>query len=87
MTTPTKSKISKKEAWEAWHTELKSFKQRETHGFSNDVKALEVHIYKLQELAPRDKAGWLVPPALAIIDKLQIDYQRAFELLQSIGRV
>lgn len=72
------------EAWERWHQERTSFVKRETEGFTKDLKALEQHIKKLQEIAPKDEAGWPVTNALTIITKLQKDYIRFKSLLGNI---
>ncbi|GAI39172.1 unnamed protein product, partial [marine sediment metagenome] len=40
-------------------------------GFAADLKALEQHIAKLREVAPKDKAGWLHNTALTYLNQLQ----------------
>lgn len=62
--------------WELWEKERTYFKARETEGFTKDFAALEAHIKRLQEVAPKDKAGWPVGQALKVIDQLQRDFHR-----------
>ncbi len=61
-----------KENWKAWDEEKKRFAKRETGGFTADLKALEQHITKLREVAPKDKAGWPHNTALAYLNQLQM---------------
>ncbi|MBA7478135.1 hypothetical protein ES707_13556 [subsurface metagenome] len=61
-----------KDNWSAWHDEIKRYAKRETGGFAADLKALEQHIAKLREVAPKDKAGWLHNTALTYLNQLQM---------------
>ncbi|MBA7607862.1 hypothetical protein ES703_15031 [subsurface metagenome] len=61
-----------KDDWSAWHDEIKRYAKRETEGFTADLKALEQHIAKLREVAPKDKAGWLHNTALTYLNQLQM---------------
>jgi len=61
-----------KDNWKAWDEEKKRFAKRETGGFAADLKALEQHIAKLREVAPKDKAGWLHNTALTDLNQLQM---------------
>ena len=61
-----------KDHWKAWDEEKKRFAKRETEGFAADLKALEQHITKLREVAPKDKAGWPHNTALAYLNQLQM---------------
>jgi hypothetical protein len=61
-----------KDDWKAWEEEKKRFAKRETGGFTADLKALEQHIAKLREVAPKDKAGWPHNTALAYLNQLQM---------------
>ena len=56
--------------------ERETFAARETRGFTDDLKALKEHILKLQNICPKDKAGWPVGNALSSIRQLQNDYNR-----------
>jgi len=62
--------------WKAWHEERERFKKRDTSGFLADIEALAQHILKLQEVCPRDAAGWPAGTALAALDKLKKDLDR-----------
>ncbi|MBA7663060.1 hypothetical protein ES703_71098 [subsurface metagenome] len=66
-----------KAAWKAWHSERERYRHRDSEGFTKDVDALEAHIQKLVELAPKDQAGLLNLNALDIIDLLRKDLQLA----------
>lgn len=60
-----------KEDWQAWHEEINRYKNRETEGLTRDLEALEAHIKKLREVAPKDKAGYLQTNALIYLNTLQ----------------
>lgn len=57
--------------WEKWNEERQHFQELETLGWDADIAALEKHIQKLIEVAPKDKAGWLNVNALYVVDKLK----------------
>ena len=59
--------------WKAWDEEKKRYAERETGGFVADLKALEQHIARLREVAPKDKAGWLHNTALTYLNQLQMN--------------
>jgi len=63
--------------WVPWHSERQAFKARESTGFEGDIAALEAHILKLVELAPKDQAGLLNLNALDVIDLLRKDLKLA----------
>jgi len=69
--------VIKKDDWKMWNEERERFQKRDTEGFTQDLKALTIHILKLQDLAPKDKANWPVGQALRVIDGLQ-SQQRVF---------
>lgn len=60
-----------KEDWQPWHDEINRYARRETQGLTKDIEALEAHIKKLREVAPKDRAGYPYITALTYIDKLQ----------------
>ncbi|MBA7584442.1 hypothetical protein ES708_26396 [subsurface metagenome] len=62
-----------KDDWKAWDEEKKRFAEREAGGFAADLKALEQHIAKLREVAPKDKAGWPHNIALTYLNQLQMN--------------
>ncbi len=70
------NKTPKKENWEPWHIERIRFQTRKAEGYLVDLKALEIHIKKLINLAPKDKAGWPVGRATILIDALKRDFER-----------
>ncbi|MBA7592727.1 hypothetical protein ES708_34920 [subsurface metagenome] len=72
----TKRKALTKDDWKLWHEERARFKVYETQGFIADMQRLEFHIMKLVNYAPKDNAGWLVPEALSVIDRLKRDFKR-----------
>ena len=61
-----------KDDWKAWDEEKKRFANRETQGFTADIKALEQHIAKLREVAPKDKVGYCHTTALSYLSNLQM---------------
>ena len=61
-----------KDGWKAWNDEINRYAKRETEGFAADLKALEQHIARLREVAPKDKAGWLHNTALTYLNQLQM---------------
>jgi len=75
-----------KEDWEKWHAARTAFSARATEGFNTDLAALEAHIKNLQNIAPKDTAGWPVGTAMKVIDQLQRDYHRIktlFDIVKS----
>jgi len=60
--------------WKEWNEERESFANRETEGFTLDLKALEAHIKRLTKVCPKDEAGWPTVTALRVIDKLTEDH-------------
>lgn len=69
--------------WEKWHIERQSFAKRDTTGFKTDLQALHAHILKLQELAPKDAAGWPHTTALRYLTQLQAQYDKAKRYLET----
>jgi len=69
--------MSAHEAWEAWNEERKRYRELESLGYEEDMKRLEAHIKKLQEVAPKDRAGWMNLNALDVVTKLHDDLRRA----------
>ncbi|GAH93378.1 unnamed protein product [marine sediment metagenome] len=61
-----------KEDWQAWHDEIKHYAKRETQGLTRDLEALEAHIKKLREVAPKDSAGCRHTDALSYLNSLQL---------------
>ena len=70
--------------WKLWDEERERFKSRGATGFTEDLKALHIHIMKLQEYAPKDKANWPTTKALRVIDSLQKNYNRFIRLLEQL---
>ena len=64
-------KVLHKEDWQPWHDEIKLYAKRETEGLDKDLAALEAHIKKLREVAPRDCADFLQTNALIYLNSLQ----------------
>jgi len=65
-------KVLHKEDWQPWHDEIKHYAKRETQGLTRDLEALEAHIKKLREVAPKDSAGIsLHTTALIYLSSLQ----------------
>ena len=64
-----------KNSWVPWNEERQTYGQRESAGFTKDLQALKEHIRKLQEVCPKDKAGWPVAQALDVLDRLKRDYE------------
>lgn len=64
--------MATKDKWQAWHEERERYARRETKGFTADLKALEQHIAKLQEVAPKDEAGYCHTTALIYLNQLQM---------------
>jgi len=64
------------EDWRGWNEERLRYREYDTQGFDADIEALEAHIRKLKEVAPKDKAGWPSGHALSVIDKLLVDLAR-----------
>lgn len=73
--------MTNEDKWKAWHEEIQSFLDRDTEGFTQDLKALEYHIRALQLVCPKDKAGWPVSKALIYLNKLKKDYTRFADIL------
>ena len=65
-----------KDDWELWHQERVNFAHRDTEGFTKDLSALKAHILKLQEVCPKDKAGWPVGTALILLGQLRKEHDR-----------
>ncbi|MBA7583640.1 hypothetical protein ES708_25587 [subsurface metagenome] len=63
--------------WKAWNDERKRFLELESQGFEMDIATLEKHISKLQEVAPKDQAGWMNTHALDAIERLKADLTKA----------
>ncbi|MBA7584594.1 hypothetical protein ES708_26551 [subsurface metagenome] len=63
--------------WKAWNEERKRFLELESQGFESDIASLERHISKLQEVAPKDQAGWMNSHALDALDRLKADLTKA----------
>lgn len=63
--------------WKAWNEERQRYREYDTQGFDADIEALETHIRKLREVAPKDKAGWPEGHALSVIDHLEEDLKAA----------
>lgn len=57
--------------WQPWHDEIKRYAKRDTQGVTRDLEALEAHIKKLGELAPKDKAGCRHTNAIIYLNTLQ----------------
>ena len=63
--------------WKAWNEERQRYQQLESQGFEIDIANLKKHISKLQEVAPKDNAGWMNFHALDAINKLTADLTKA----------
>lgn len=63
--------------WKAWNEERQRFLELDSQGFEMDITSLEKHISKLQEVAPKDKAGWMNTHALDAIERLKTDLTKA----------
>jgi len=61
----------------AWNEERQRFQELEPQGFEIDIANLTKHISKLQEVAPKDRAGWMNTNALEAIEKLKADLTKA----------
>lgn len=70
--------------WKLWHSERERFLSRDTEGLTKDLSAFKEHILKLQEVCPKDKAGWPVTTALIHLDKLKKEYDKFVSLLSRI---
>lgn len=68
--------MTTKDNWSNWNNEQHNFAHRDTEGFTKDLAALKAHISKLQEVCPKDKAGWPVGTALNVLDKLRKEHDR-----------
>lgn len=77
-------KMSEPQNWSEWHEERKRFKERETEGFIKDIAALEAHLIKLRQVAPKDKAGVLHSNAWDYCNKLQKFHDKVMEYLENI---
>jgi len=71
-----------KKDWQPWHAERKRFQRRDTKGYIIDFEALKNHIRKLQEVCPKDEAGWPVSTALSVINRLKRDFERVAGYLE-----
>ena len=69
--------MTTKDDWQAWNEERQRYLDLETQGWELDIANLEEHISKLQEVAPKDKAGWMNIHAIDAIDKLKADLIKA----------
>lgn len=69
--------MNTKADWKAWNDERQRFLELESQGFETDIAILEKHISKLQEVAPKDKAGWMNLNALEVVNKLKADLTKA----------
>ena len=65
------------EEWTEWNEERKRFQDLETQGYAQDITTLEAHIKKLQEVAPKDKAGWMNSNCLYVVGTLTNELKRA----------
>lgn len=77
--------VTTREHWRLWHEERQRFKTRGSTGYLQDILALKTHIMKLQDLAPKDKAGWPVYDALQVIDKLKREYRTYERYLEQMS--
>lgn len=66
-----------KEDWDAWLNERERWREYDSQGYQQDIKALEQHIATLLKVAPKDKAGWPNLNALDVINLLRKDLARA----------
>ncbi len=57
--------------WKPWHNEIKRYAARETEGLNKDLAALEAHIKKLREVAPKDDVGCTDTTALIYLNRTQ----------------
>ncbi|MBA7643840.1 hypothetical protein ES703_51574 [subsurface metagenome] len=69
--------MTNKADWRAWNDERQRYLVLDSQGFDTDIASLERHISKLQEVAPKDKAGWITLNALELITKLKGDVAKA----------
>lgn len=63
--------------WTAWNLERTRFQELDSQGWEIDIANLVKHIAKLQEVAPKDKAGWMNLHALDAIAKLKDELNKA----------
>lgn len=71
------SKMTNKVDWKAWNEERQRYLELNSQGFETDVATLAKHISKLQEVAPKDRAGWMNLHALDAIERLKADLTKA----------
>ena len=76
--------VHTKADWKPWLEERRHFKNRESEGLTKDMEALAAHIKRLQELAPKDTAGWPIGNALKTIDTLHLEYLRIQRLIEQL---
>ena len=69
--------MTTKADWEAWNEERKRYLELESQGFESDIATLEKHISKLQQVAPKDGAGWMNHIALDALERLKADLTKA----------
>lgn len=79
--------MNTKDDWKPWHEERERFYTRDTEGFILDLEALKAHILKLQQVCPKDKAGWPHSTALVVLDLLHKEYFAAKKLLELNNQV
>jgi hypothetical protein len=73
---------TKAQNWKQWDKERDAFEARLPRGFTLDLQALQAHIARLLEIAPKDSAGRIETNAYIIIERLQKDYNRFSEYLK-----
>lgn len=73
------------EQWKAWNQERERFKNRETQGLQEDIATFRAYIFKLTNIAPKDKAGFPVGHALSIIDDLKKELARYLSWIDVIS--
>lgn len=69
--------MTNKVDWKAWNEERRRYLELESQGFESDIANLTQHISKLQEVAPKDKVGWMNLHALDAIERLKADLTKA----------
>lgn len=73
-----------KDRWQPWRDEIKRFEARKTEGLDKDLKALEAHIKKLQEICPKDSVGYPAVRALTYLNKWQMRLDEVRSYLTSV---
>ncbi len=69
--------MTNKADWKAWNDERHRYLELESQGFESDIANLTQHISKLQEVAPKNKTGWMNYHALEAIERLKADLTKA----------